>query len=234
MNIPQNNQFFSINLMANAPAARQLLLNHVNSNNYYDVPGPGSGKFYDPNSHPFRSQFTSDLAALGSVPQNVERMISIADGSANGQSTGNVGPGEEFLRLVFPKAVITDPRVGFYAIGLGVIVNPNSFLGTITAQFPFQITWPTATANWLDSAPGSPFALQSLVPPGESTSADGKTKVRVEYPDDQGNTFVFIPSFCALGINSGDPFFDISVDATSSSTGFEHDLTPFDRIFLIM
>ena len=234
MNIPQNNQFFSINLMANAPAARQLLLNHVNSNNYYDVPGPGSGKFYDPNSHPFRSQFTSDLAALGSVPQNVERMISIADGSANGQSTGNVGPGEEFLRLVFPKAVITDPRVGFYAIGLGVIVNPNSFLGTITAQFPFQITWPTATANWLDSAPGSPFALQSLVPPGESTSADGKTKVRVEYPDEQGKTFGFIPTFSALGINTGDPFFDISVDATSSSTGFEHDLTPFDRIFLIM
>ncbi|MEL6656167.1 MAG: thrombospondin type 3 repeat-containing protein, partial [Bacteroidota bacterium] len=93
MDAAANNQFFKINLMSNAPAARQLLLNHVNHDNFAPAP---NGMLYDPSSHPFRDQFTSDLAALGSVPQNVERMISIADGSANGESTGNVAPGEKF------------------------------------------------------------------------------------------------------------------------------------------
>jgi hypothetical protein len=154
-----------VDMSANSPAARQLLLNQI------DGPGNQTPNIYNPSEHALKTEFDQELEFLGSVPQDVGKIIAIADGAANG-TTSNVAPGGLILGIDYEtcnawylsECEFTNEMRGVNSLSSLIFKEcaTQSGLGfsCISAcdKLP-EASINTNTTRLYDSCPGSPFRL---------------------------------------------------------------------------
>ena len=189
-----------IDRLANAPAARQLLLHHVDGldntgengcflvrHNEYDYHG---------SEHSYKSTLDQEMQDMGNYPKDCN-IISIADGGIT-PGPENGLPGKDILKFETVEEIAlgvnaVDGYIHCRSLSLGKeILNFSNVNNTERCLLKDaldcgEVETKTAQVNSLDYYPGSPFDLKQEL---ESAGmADAYVK-----------TFCFIPTYSALAI----------------------------------
>ncbi len=184
----QGKDLYPINVLANCPAARQMLIHHYSPENH------DNGE-YTASSHPWKDILYNEMSSWGDYPKESD-IIAIADGANLHPGYGNdplfVAPGE----VIFEKQVEIK-NVDWIIEDLKIFsIKEEEKL----VQIPTLSDTDTKTAlvDGLDSCPGSRFDLVSILQGIEGITVN--------------SSFCFIPTFSALGVVEGlaDPLMDLS------------------------
>lgn len=185
-----------------APAARQLLA-------YHHTDPPSGGGVADP----LRTQFLTDLAALGSYP-SAPRKVAIANGSGNQVNQG-FAPGAQVIRWEYTSFLV-DITGNVWAL-------PNSsshviFDGLIDFIFLPEDAQTVVVSGTrpFDNCPGGWRASMAQM---DATPAPYGDIVAL-FPN-----HAFIPTVSALHLNQSDLFYDIAGDPNLLA------ITPFDAVY---
>ena len=184
------------------PAARQMLL-------YHHASTSGNTAAADP----LRAAFLSDLAALGDFPQ-APRLVAVANGSGSGVDQG-FAPGQQIIEYEYDSAFV-DVTGNVYAVpdgGLNLIFAGRLWVFLLVNES--QNVSVSGTAAW-DGAPGGRRGSMAQM---DSTQAPYGDIVALH------QNHCFIPTISALGLDSGDPFYDVDGDLDLLSH------TPFDAVY---
>lgn len=227
-----------IDQSANSPAACQLLLNQI------DGSSPFGGVTYAPAEHAFKTSFDAEITLLGSIPQSVEKLLAIADGSGNG-TTSNVVPGDLILGIDYETCndwylsecefttemnavnnidVLVDKKCET-TFGLGFSCDEAC------SRFPFFNT--PVTNRIYDSSPASPFNLAQYfkgLKPGMPIFQDGGFNVKLKEIR-EGGSFAFIPTFSALGMSTSTVGQDFTQSVINTPYGYILPGSPFDHVY---
>ncbi len=228
-----------VDMSANAPAARQLLLNQI------DAPNNTISQIYVPGEHPLKTDFDAELAAMGSVPQEVGKIISIADGAGNGTTT-NVAPGGLILGIDYEtcnswylsECQFTNEMNGVNSQSNLIFKNCDIVTGLgfscnkACLEFP-KILINSSTSRFYDSCPASPFRLtQYFAGFKEGMEIYNQNGFKMKIKDIRfGSNFAFIPAFSALGMPLASVNNDFTLSAVSSSLGYALSGSPFDYVY---
>lgn len=231
-----SNTLGAIHLSANAPAARQLVLNHT-----YDQL---KGEIYFADQHKFKDAFDLELELLGFKPKEVKKIISIADGSGNGQST-NVAPKSTFLEFFF----VADNPIIYSQCRFQTFLKGNSAPAYIVdkiytiasgygnsceiANDKFTVIKSIREDREYDSCPGSPFNLDKYFGAfkrGEVVRCELGFKVKI-VDFKVSAPFTFIPTFSALGMSPDQAFNNFFNQAIPNGSGYLLPGSPFDAVY---
>ena len=231
--------FTKMDKLPNSPAARQLLIHHVEG--LTDLGGNifGHEREYNGTHHPFRDQWLLELEALEQVTGgefDVDNIVAVADGAGNGTSTVALGenqiaqPGNNIMNVLIIAALrqtveqlenVPSPwtsEMRLFATGTGShLLNywgDLEDLIEIVLDTHFPVITASEAIDGFDSHPGSPFRLANYL-------ADLDVGQYMEIPMD----FTFIPTYSALAIpaGAGNRELDIMGDPNDPNDDLESD-----------
>lgn len=228
-----------VDMSANSPAARQLLLNQI------DGTGNQTPNIYMPAEHALKTQFDQELDFLGSVPRQVGKIIAIADGAGNG-TTSNVAPGGLILGIDYEtcnawylsECEFTTEMRGVNSLSNLIFKECTTLSGlgfscnSACENFPLsQINM--NTSRLYDSCPASPFRLSqyfSGFKKGMEIYNLSGFKLKVKDIRFVKN-FAFIPTFSALKMPVSSINTDFTQTATLTPYGYNLPGCPFDYVY---
>lgn len=204
-------ELLTIDVMANTPAARQLLIHQTHGLNVANFS-------YDGVSHPYKADFDSEIQSMGEYPKSL-KVISIADGGNGGSSNyqgGNYATGgTSILDFHVDQHVPILPDVNgdfhFNAIqdGSHLVNYEGNWPDRVAERSGIEnIVTNSSSIQNLDSAPGSPFRIEDLI------NGLSNSDLIVN------SSFTFVPTFSALGINTTDAKIDVE-DPSNESPYFD-------------
>ncbi|MGQ0720324.1 MAG: T9SS type A sorting domain-containing protein [Candidatus Eiseniibacteriota bacterium] len=184
------------------PAARQMLA-------YHHGQGPSA-----PAADPLRAAFLADLAAVGDWP-SVARRVAVANGSGAAIGQG-FAPGAQLISYEY-ESFLVDIVGNVWAVP---DASPTTLIFDGLVDFvllPADVTTVTvAGTSPFDNAPGGQRGSMAEM---DSTAAPYGDIIAL------WSHHCFVPTVSALGVTTGDLFFDVSAAPDPLS------LTPFDAIY---
>lgn len=235
-----------IDTFLKSPAARQLLVDHLEGHLL-----SGNLVEFDPNltlpvSHPFRTQFVNNINSFNASGfPSTTRNIAIINGSGTGNPYFAIGNSGTLVTNGFTvlSDSFTAPAGPFTAvIDVGINMTPAAGLTTSVSEisisvFGIEVEGSNADSeaftfsDGMDSAPGGLFDLSGLtgdIASGGGTAADFLNALQID-------KFSFIPSVSALALeitnDEIDWHHDIDLDsrATTNNTPFVNTFVPVDN-----
>jgi hypothetical protein len=235
-NLQSNLTSLTIHTSANSPAARQLLLNHTFGRIHEDI--------YYADQHEFKDKFDFELESLGNKPIEVKKIISIIDGSGNGESE-NVKPNQTFMELrfltqnapFFSDCIFISSLKG-NSDNIDLIDREyrtlyGNGLSCYLAEDEFPLIRSIVPEREFDSTPGSPFNLEQYLTkfkPGEEFVGSFGFKLKL-YDLHINAPFTFIPTFSALGMSTDNATSNFFTQAIPNGKGYIMPGSPFDAVY---
>ncbi|MDF1696927.1 MAG: T9SS type A sorting domain-containing protein [Saprospiraceae bacterium] len=202
-----------IDNLINSPAARQLLIHHQYGIHLNGASGSGCGLSfrnfeYHGACHPYKTRFDDELNAMGDYPKGFEndplKIVATVDGGGTGDGIYN--PNKPLLTIekdkyVWPGVYVGTGLVSLYpsigATGSNEIVDLSFTTGDCFIKEELDmdnVKMYNPTVNFLDIVPGSRYNIQNAI---NDAGISGATVLQ---------SFAFIPTFSALGIQTDNPF----------------------------